>query len=215
MQISKHFIYKLNQYLGYPSLVEERDACGVGFLAHLNQPSSHYIVSQALGALKCMEHRGACGADGISGDGSGITTQIPWSLLLKDLNINISHSNYKLGLAMVFLPQEGFEKIKEIFNWVLSQNGLDLLGWREVPVNTNVLGKYAFKNKPNVQQCIVGSSIFSNNSFERQLYIVRKKIEKHVAQIDLSKQFYVCSFSSRIVIYKGMVRSEVLGIFYL
>ena len=214
MQISKHFIYKLNQFLGYPAIIEERDACGVGFLAHLNQPASHSIVKQALDALKCMEHRGACGADGISGDGSGITTQIPWHILLKDFNINKSQIDYKLGLAMVFLPDKDSEQIKQIFNWVLDQNGLDLLGWREVPVDHNVLGKYAFKNKPNIQQCIVSSSLFSSDSFERQLYIVRKKIEKHIAQINLSKQFYICSFSSRVVIYKGMVKSEVLGKFY-
>jgi len=73
-----------------------------------------------------MEHRGACGADGVSGDGSGITTQIPWSLLfqdLDDLEINKSQPNYKLGLAMVFLPDKGIEEIKQIFNWVLDQNG--------------------------------------------------------------------------------------------
>jgi len=81
-----YFIYKLNQYLGYPAIIDERDACGVGFLAHLNDPASHFIVKQALDGLKCMEHRGACGADGVSGDGSGITTQIPWSLLFQDLD---------------------------------------------------------------------------------------------------------------------------------
>jgi len=106
------------------------------------------------------------------------------------------------------------EEIKQIFNWVLDQNGLNLIAWREVPVNNSVLGKYAFRNKPNIQQCIVSSSIFSGNSLERQLYIVRKKIEKHIAQINLSKQFYICSFSSRVVIYKGMVKSDVLGEFY-
>lgn len=217
MQASKHFTYKLNQYLGHPAIIEERDACGVGFLAHMNQSSSRYIVEQALHALKCMEHRGACSADGVSGDGSGITTQIPWHFLLNSsngFNVNIGQKYKSLALAMVFLPEDVILDVKKIFNWTLEQFGFKILGWRIVPTNSAVLGQYALESKPSVQQCIISSDVFSDDVLERYLYIVRKKIEKYIAQVSTSKQFYICSFSSRVVIYKGMVRSEALGQFY-
>lgn len=217
MQPSKHFTYRLNQYLGHPAFIEERDACGVGFLAHINQEPSHFIVKQALSALECMEHRGACSADGISGDGSGITTQIPWHFLSRqcsNLDANNALLAEKLAVAMVFLPDKLLKAAKQIFEWVVTDHGFQIIAWRNVPTNYAVLGQYALKNRPNVQQCIVFSPIFSGDALERSLYIVRKKIEKHVAQIDSVKQFYICSFSSRVIIYKGMVRSEVLGQFY-
>ncbi len=217
MQASKHFTYKLNQYLGYPAFIEERDACGVGFFAHVNKSPSHYIIKQALHALKCMEHRGACSADGVSGDGSGITTQISWDFLLNDCNnlcLNDIPSSENLAVAMVFLPNSSIEAVKRVFEWVALEHSLKVLAWRLVPINSKVLGQYALENKPNVQQCIVSSNIFTGDTLERSLYVVRKKIEKHVAQIDTGKKFYICSFSSRVIVYKGMVRSEVLGEFY-
>lgn len=217
MQASKDFAYSLSQCIGYPALVEERDACGVGFLAHLNHAPSHHVLDQSLRALTCMEHRGACSADGISGDGSGITTQIPWPLLLnscENFKYDDSLSNEHLGLAMVFLPEGETSKMQKVFEWVVQEHGFRIIAWRNVPTCHEVLGQYALYNKPDIKQCIVYSEIFSGDSLERQLYVVRKKIEKHIAQLDPSKQFYICSFSSRVVIYKGMVRSEVLGQFY-
>lgn len=217
MQISKRFIYKLNQYVGYPTIIEERDACGVGFLAHVNQSSSHHLVEQALGALKCMEHRGACSADGVSGDGAGITTQIPWDFFLNyvnDKSLNKHLQVNKLALGMVFCPQVKLNRIKQIFQWILEQYNCQIITWRSVPTKDGLLGQYALENKPNIQQCIIYSKILSSDDLEQTLYVIRKKIEKHISQIDLNKQFYICSFSSRVVIYKGMVKSEVLGSFY-
>ena len=217
MQISKHLTYKLNKSLGYPAIIEERDACGVGFLANMNEISSHHLVKEALRALECMEHRGACGADGISGDGSGLTTQIPWDLLFsivkeRDSSINLSLDS--LGVAMVFFPYSEVNTFKKIIEWVLDQNNFRVIAWRLVPVTDDVLGEYALKNKPNIQQCIVCADGFTGDILERKLYIVRKKIERHIAQACLDKQFYICSFSSRVVVYKGMVRSGVLSQFY-
>nr|YP_007878313.1 ferredoxin-dependent glutamate synthase [Calliarthron tuberculosum]AGA63924.1 ferredoxin-dependent glutamate synthase [Calliarthron tuberculosum] len=218
MQVSKSSVYKLNQHLGYPAIVDERDACGVGFLVHMNQKPSNRLVIQALSALKCMEHRGACSSDGVSGDGSGITTQIPWKIINNDIENNLSQSiepNH-LGVAMIFLPSEYIEKIKQIFQWIIEQNGFKIILWRPVPVDEHALGQQAFKNKPSIYQCIIHSTFLSGDSLERALFILRKKIEKNIAQSDLNfnKQFYFCSFSSRLIIYKGMVRSEVLGQFY-
>lgn len=218
MQVSKHFTYKLNQHLGYPAITVERDACGVGFLVNINQKSSHEIVIQALEGLECMEHRGACGADGISGDGSGVTTQIPWLLLedyFQDSILNLI-DRQGLGLAMVFLPSNFIKEIHKVFQWVAEQNGFKVIGWRHVPINKDVLGIQALANQPTIHQCLVYSDSLTNDNLERELYILRKKIEKNVSQtnLNLNKQFYFCSFSSRVVVYKGMVKSEVLGQFY-
>nr|YP_010471167.1 ferredoxin-dependent glutamate synthase [Synarthrophyton patena]UVF62996.1 ferredoxin-dependent glutamate synthase [Synarthrophyton patena] len=216
MQVSKQFTYKLNQHSGYPSVVSERDACGVGFLVNINQESSHDIVMKALEGLKCMEHRGACGADDISGDGSGITTQIPWSLLnnsFKDFPLsNLKKKN--LGLAMVFLPSNFIQQIFKVFQWITEENSFKIIGWRSVPVNKDVLGMQAHKSRPSIYQCLVSSKTLFGDDLERGLYILRKKIEKNIAKMSLNKQFYFCSFSSRVIVYKGMVKSEVLGQFY-
>ena len=217
MQIPKRFIYKLDQYIGVPAIVEERSACGVGFLAQINQSASHVLVEQSLNALKCMEHRGACGADGVSGDGSGITTQIPWNFFMNVVyrqSIN-GFSVNQLALGMIFCSKKNLSKSQQIFAWILEQYDCQVIAWRTVPTNDNVLGKYALINKPSIQQCFIYSKVLSGDKLEKQLYIVRKKIEKYIAQISLNKQFYICSFSSRIVVYKGMVKSEALGSFYL
>nr|YP_009502199.1 ferredoxin-dependent glutamate synthase [Porolithon onkodes]ASB29800.1 ferredoxin-dependent glutamate synthase [Porolithon onkodes] len=218
MQISKCFISRLNQYVGYPAMIEERDACGVGFLAYVDQTSSSALVKQALGALKCMEHRGACSADRISGDGSGITTQIPWKLFLKDIpnNFLLDESQTKnLAIGMVFFPQDGIIAIKKIFHWILEQYNCKIIHWRSVPTNDTVLGYYALKNQPVIEQCIIYSNVLLEDEIEKILYLARKTIEKYVAQIDSNQQFYVCSLSSRVIVYKGMVKAEALGVFYL
>ena len=217
MQISKHFISKLNQYVGFPAFIEERDACGVGFLADLKQPPSHNLVRQALNALNCMEHRGACSADGVSGDGAGITTQIPWDFFITEISKRNFKSDYNLNncaIAMIFFPQEKITQIEQICQWTLEQHGCEVIDWRSVPTNNSVLGQYSLINKPNIKQCIIHSKNCTGDELEKILYVIRKKIEKYVAQIDLSKQFYICSFSSRVIVYKGMVKSEILGSFY-
>ena len=215
MQVPKYCVYRLNQHLGYPSVISERDACGVGFLANISCQSSHQLILQSLHALKCMEHRGACGADGISGDGSGIMTQIPWELLDKDIANNVLNSK-SLGLAMLFLPSNFIQEIQDLFKWVAEQNNFQVVKWRSVPTNDSVLGSQALKNRPIIKQCIVSSNSLTGDHLERGLYILRKKIEKNIAQagLNLNRSFYFCSFSSRVVVYKGMVKSNVLGQFY-
>ena len=216
MQASKYFTHKLDQYFGNPSIIEERDACGVGFLVDIKMLSSHSIILQALNSLQCMEHRGACGADCVSGDGSGITTQIPW-LLFKNTMSQLNFNAYdSVGVAMLFLPHSYLTEISEIVNWLVKENGFELLCWRSVPVSEERLGSQALENKPVIKQCFVKSELLSGDELERKLYVLRKKIEKTIAQTDLnvSKQFYFCSFSSRIIVYKGMVKADALGLFY-
>nr|QVY58278.1 ferredoxin-dependent glutamate synthase [Kappaphycus striatus] len=217
MQISKYFTNKLNQYTGYPSMVTERDACGVGFIAQINDVPSHNLILQAINALTCMEHRGGCSADRISGDGSGIMTQIPWDLLVNDIYQKDFHNINKLGVGMIFFPRENIESLKQICEWVLEEEGLEIKIWRNVPVNESVLGLQASTNQPKIQQCLVESRNLQGDKLERALYISRKKIEKLVSQtiLNTNKLFYICSFSSRIIVYKGMVRSEVLAQYYV
>nr|QCI06091.1 glutamate synthase [Dicranema revolutum] len=217
MQISKYFTNKLSQYPGYPYIIRERDACGVGFIAQINSLPSHMLISKAINALTCMEHRGACGSDRVSGDGSGIMTQIPWKLFMNCMSPNIIKNVEGIGVAMVFFPHSNIESLKKICEWVLEEEGLSVLVWRNVPVNQFVLGTQAKVNQPNIQQCFVRSKDCVGDDLEKKLYIIRKKIEKSVSQtlLNLNKQFYICSFSSRTIVYKGMVRSEVLGQYYL
>nr|YP_009392633.1 glutamate synthase [Bostrychia tenella]ARW61195.1 glutamate synthase [Bostrychia tenella] len=217
MQASRDFTYKLSQFLGYPSVIYERSACGVGFITRINHKPSHEIVLRALHALNCMEHRGGCGSDRESGDGAGITTQVPWGLLLLPFNNLVTKDIKSRGVAMIFLLSEHLEQIKNIFEWALSEYKLSVIGWREVPVNSSVLGEKSLNNEPCVMQCLVQSYEFQEDELEKILYIVRKKIEKLISDTkpEIYKDFYICSFSAKVIVYKGMVRSQILSQYYL
>nr|YP_009398206.1 glutamate synthase [Thaumatella adunca]ARW67392.1 glutamate synthase [Thaumatella adunca] len=217
MQASRDFTYRLSQFLGFPSIVDERDACGVGFVAQINQTPSHSVVLSALKALNCMEHRGGCSADRKSGDGAGITTQIPWDLLLSSFpNIIIDQDKLR-AVAMIFVVPQHIHYIKNIFEWILGQYSFNIVGWRLVPVNSTVLGMNSSINEPSVLQCIIQYSGFKLDNIEKVLYIIRKKIEKVISNTSPSiyKNFYICSFSSKVIIYKGMVCSEALSEYYI
>ena len=217
MQVSKNFTYKLGHFLGFSSLTDERDACGVGFVANLTNESSNGILLNALMSLNCMEHRGGCSADRESGDGAGVTTAIPWNIIMPSSNcINFGEDSLR-AVAMVFLRREHLEYVKSIFNWIFNEYDLNILSWRNVPVDSTVLGENSLKNEPFVIQCVVSSSSFREVEFEKILYIIRKKIEIVVSNTtpDIYKNFYICSFSSRTIVYKGMLRSESLSEYYL
>ncbi len=206
-------------YAGPPWLVEERDACGVGFIATQSGLASHNLVKQALVALGCLEHRGGCSADNDSGDGAGMLTAIPWALLsrwLADQNKKVPSSFDQMAVGMLFLPAqpELQSQIRQIIDDQLSKIGLEVLGWRPVPVNSEVLGVQAKENQPYIAQVIVAAPMVGEE-LERLLYLARKRIGQQIAISVATDEFYVCSFSSRTIVYKGMVRSEVLGKFYL
>lgn len=212
------FAAQNNGFVGQSWLVEERDACGVGFIADQQGRSTHDLVQKTLVALGCMEHRGGCSADQDSGDGAGVMMGLPWQLLnqwaeaegLIPLNGDLTVG--QTGVSMIFLPQDesiaalAQRKVEEIF----TQEGLSWVGWRSVPTDPSVLGIQAKANLPGIVQAIVTASE-SGDALERKLYIARKKIEKAID----SREFYICSCSSRTIVYKGMVRSTVLGEFYL
>ena len=202
-------------------LVEERDACGVGFLAYPNGELHHDILDKALSALSCLEHRGGCSADSDSGDGAGITTAIPWKIINQWLSEQgkTVPQGYSIGVGMVFLPQDENKaaRCRKIVNAVIEKEELQVLGWREVPVNRDVVGPQAKEVAPEIEQMIVASPQ-SGDDLERQLYLARRSIGKVLqreSDIVWQEELYFCSFSSRTIVYKAMVRSAVLGDFYL
>ena len=201
-------------FQGQRWLVEERDACGVGFIAYQDGRQSNKIVREALKALGCMEHRGGCSADRDSGDGAGIMTALPEKLFadwFTEQNIPQPEAE-SWGVGMVFLPQdaEQIQELKQYVVEVVEGEELEVLGWREVPVKPEVLGQQARDNQPHIEQIVVRStSGLTGDDLERKLYIARSRVGKK-----LSDNFYICSFSCRTIVYKGMVRSVILGEFY-
>ncbi|KAG5242545.1 ferredoxin-dependent glutamate synthase family protein [Salix suchowensis] len=200
-------------------IISERGACGVGFIANLENKPSHAIVKDALSALGCMEHRGGCGADNDSGDGSGLMTSIPWELFDKWAESEGIGSFDKLhtGVGMIFFPQDDIlmKEAKEVIVNIFKQEGLEVLGWRPVPVNTSVVGFNAKETMPNIEQVFVRVIKEENvDDIERELYICRKLIERAANSKSWGDELYFCSLSNQTIVYKGMLRSEVLRLFY-
>lgn len=207
-------IHQIDPYWGPPWLVEERDACGVGFIADVRGSGSHQLIEQALSALGCLEHRGGCSADQDSGDGSGIMTAIPRAILapwFAENGLNMPESE-RLGVGMVFLPQATQERAdaKAHIEEIVNKYNIKILGWRTVPVRPETLGRQARENQPFVEQILVTSPDLAGSQFDRLLYIARSEVGKQLAD-----DFYFCSFSCRTLVYKGMVRGEILREFYL
>eukprot|EP00571_Detonula_confervacea_P013151 CAMPEP_0172310350 /NCGR_PEP_ID=MMETSP1058-20130122/11432_1 /TAXON_ID=83371 /ORGANISM="Detonula confervacea, Strain CCMP 353" /LENGTH=1669 /DNA_ID=CAMNT_0013023145 /DNA_START=142 /DNA_END=5151 /DNA_ORIENTATION=- len=216
-----------NMFEGPLPLVRERDACGVGFIANTNSGDefgTHKVLSQGLHALDCMEHRGACGGDGISGDGAGIMTQIPWKLFSDYRSDNCPQP----GVGMVFMPQDESrrDEVKEVIEKVCAANELEFLGWREVPVDPDTLGPQAREASPAMWQMFVKAPGLleddeaTRDGFERTLYLVRRRIAVELKAAGLlkkedgSEEVYFASFSSQTIVYKGMVQGCVLPQFY-
>ena len=210
--------------LGPSWLVEERDACGVGFVADQQGRASHKLVADTLNALVCMEHRGGCCADKYSGDGAGIMTAIPWELLqtwASEAGL-AALTPESTGVAMMFLPQkdEAAATARTLFEEAIAATGLECLGWRQVPVAPDTLGPLALEFQPQIEQAVVTSSSLSGDDLERSLYLARRRFEQSLAAQaketgDQSlADAYTCSLSCRTIVYKGMVRSEVLAQFY-
>lgn len=195
-------------------LVEERDACGVGFIAYQDGRQNHQLVQQALNALGCMEHRGGCSADRDSGDGAGIMTSLPEKIFATWFaeHNRSQPATEAWGVGMVFLPQDSdkITKAKQFIEETVAAENLTVIGWREVPVNPDVLGEQARKNQPHIEQIVVTSAEgLTGDDLDRKLYIARSRVGKK-----LTDNFYICSFSCRTIVYKGLVRSVVLGKFY-
>jgi glutamate synthase (ferredoxin) len=210
-------------YPGQPWLVEERDACGVGFIADQQGRATHDLVEKSLGALTCMEHRGGCSADQDSGDGAGVMLGIPWKLLdqwAADNGVTLNRA--ATGVGMIFLPRDSAiaQTARAIVAAIATAEGLTVLGWRTVPVKPELLGIQARENQPQIEQLILQSEL-RGEDLERSLYLLRKRVNTQIATVVKDdpaqaalEEFYACSISNRTIVYKGMVRSSVLGDFY-
>ncbi|MBF0238704.1 MAG: glutamate synthase large subunit [SAR324 cluster bacterium] len=193
----------------------EHDSCGVGFIVHMKGEKSHGIITQALELLTNLKHRGALGADPETGDGAGIMIQIPHDFLVEQaqaLEITLPDPG-KYGAGMVFMPQD--EKKRQrcglIIENVLAEEGLAILGWRDVPTDPHHVGKNAAKVQPVIRQIFVENTLgLEHEIFERKLYVVRKLIQNTTQGNDL----YIPSLSSRTMIYKGMLHATQLKPFY-
>ena len=206
-----------NNHSYHPSM--EHAACGVGLITSLNGKKSRQVVDYGIEALKAVWHRGAVDADGKSGDGAGICIEIPQNFFLEKIQ-ETGHShkgNNEICVGMVFLPKAEYsaqERCKALVEQVLLEKDFYIYGWRQVPVNPNVLGKTADSNRPEITQVIFkNNKEMERDDLERLLYIVRKKILKKIRNQQIS-DFYICSMSSRSIIYKGMFLAEALADFY-
>ena len=201
-----------------PSL--EHEACGVGLVATTDGKKSREVVEYGIEALKAVWHRGAVDADGKSGDGAGIKLEIsPEFFIQKILETGHKHQEDKrICVGMVFMPRNDYadqEKCRSIIETVLLNQNYYIYGWRQVPVNPKVLGPTAESNRPEIAQVLFRKNeVIKTNNLERDLYEARKKIEKRARENQLNS-FYICSLSSRSIVFKGMFLAESLADFYL
>jgi len=197
----------------------EHDACGVGFLASTEGKKSRKVVEFGIQALKAVWHRGAVDADGKTGDGAGIHIEIPQDFFVERIqNAGRQHKTGAICVGMIFLPRNDYssqEKCKTIVENELLSKNYYVYRWRQVPVNSKVLGIKAESNRPEIVQIIFKSNNpeLKGDDLERDLYVARKKIERQSNLLKL-RDFYICSFSSRSIIYKGMFLAEALSEFY-
>lgn len=182
----------------------EHDACGVGMVVNIHGNKSHELVDNALKVLENMRHRGAEGADNKTGDGAGIMLQIPHEFILLQ-GIPVPEKG-KYGTGLVFLPKDEAQQqdILSIMIEEIEREGLSLMYLRNVPTNPDCLGETALASEPGIKQLFV-TGVTDNRVpyFERTLYLIRKRIERRVK----NKDFYICSLSSKNIIYKGMLSS--------
>ena len=196
----------------------EHDACGVGFIAQISGKRSNDILRMALKSVCNLTHRGAVAADTQTGDGAGVQTQLPVKLFFEtvpSLGSKIRGGD-ELGVGMLFMPRdpEASSLCKALVEYVLSQRGLTLLGWRTVPIDLSVIGDSAALTAPDIRQVLVKKNHGAmSDTFERSLYLARKEIERHAWKAKMSG-FYVCSFSSRTIVYKGLLIATALDRFY-
>jgi glutamate synthase domain-containing protein 2/glutamate synthase domain-containing protein 1/glutamate synthase domain-containing protein 3 len=200
----------------------ERDACGVGFICHVKGVPSHGIVSDALQMLENMNHRGACGCEEDSGDGAGILVKTPDKFFrreAKKLNITLPAEGH-YGVGMVFLPLDMVmrHECERVLERVAVQNGMKVLGWRDVPVDSTFVGATPKEVEPRIRQVFVsaGETFFNKKDFDRRLYLVRQRTENEIefGENGLSpaarEQFYICILSANRMIYKGMLTATQL-----
>ena len=202
--------------LGYGPEDFERDACGVGCVVAIDGQPRREVVVAGIDALKAVWHRGAVDADGKTGDGAGIHIQIPQAFFKSQIKGLVDASGH-IAVGMVFLPRNNInqqEACRTLVESEILRFGYAIRGWRQVPVNTAVIGEKAATTRPEIEQIIIGNpNGRADERFERDLYLIRRRIER-LALAENITEFYICSMSCRSVIYKGLFLAEQLAVFY-
>lgn len=200
----------------------EHDSCGTGFIANINGSKSNQTIHDALTMLENMEHRGACGCDPDSGDGAGILIQLPHEFLMEecsDIEVSLPQLG-EYGVGMIFFPKDSTLKkaCRTIIQNATEKLGINLLGFRKVPINSSVIGETARSAEPDVEQVFVArpSHIHNTEDFERKLFVLRRYINKTVNETlpAATEHFYFPSFSCQTIIYKGQVTTFQLRQYY-
>jgi glutamate synthase (NADPH/NADH) large chain len=225
--VSPEYPIELHTYrppaLGLYDPSQEKDACGVGFIANIKGVKSHQIVADAINILCNLEHRGATGADSRFGDGAGILVQIPHAFFVRktrELGFTLPEPG-KYAIGALFMPRDvpWRNVIKGIIADQIKAEGLKLLGWRDVPTDNASLGETVKPTEPANMQVFIGigkAKIADEDEFERRLYILRKSISQAIYQRRERglAGYYPCSMSCRTIIYKGMFLADQLGSYY-
>jgi glutamate synthase (ferredoxin) len=210
----------MNSYPSVPNSLYrpdfEHDACGVGFVANIKGVKSHALVEQGLQILRNLDHRGACGCEANTGDGAGILIQMPHEFLAdaaQKAGITLPPAG-QYGVGMIYLPRDARQrrKLELAFEKIINSEGQDFLGWRTVPTDNSSLGETAKASEPHVRQVFIGrgAGVTDDLSFERKLYVIRKRSYSEIrcSTKDGAGYWYVCSLSCRTLVYKGMLLTE-------
>ncbi|MTI58758.1 MAG: glutamate synthase large subunit [Firmicutes bacterium] len=199
----------------------EHDACGMGFITNIKGKKSHRIVHQALEILVNLSHRGATGSEANTGDGAGILIQLPHNFFAKEtakLGFSLPSAG-EYGVGMVFLPRKKAyrKKYQAFFNKIIEEEGQQLLGWRDVPVDDSGIGNSARECMPHISQVFIGrnDSLSDDMVFERKLYVIGRRAEKEIKSPDIAQGMYLASISHRTIVYKGMLMPEQVEDFFL
>src|SRR5690242_14714735 len=197
---------------------EEHDSCGVGFVATLDGTPRRDVVQAGIDALKAVWHRGAVDADGKTGDGAGIHVEIPQDFFAAA----VERAGNKLmpgpiAVGQVFMPKTDLgaqERCRQIVETEILNFGFAIYGWRQVPINVRCIGEKANATRPEIEQIMIWNAKGSpEEEFERDLFVIRRRIEKQAIAAQIP-ELYFCSLSSRSIIYKGMFLAESLAEFY-
>ncbi len=196
---------------------DEHDACGVGMIAAIDGVPRRAIVEKGIEGLRSLWHRGAVDADGKTGDGAGIHIQLPQAFFADYIARIGKQPDARIAVGMVFLPKKNFanqELCRAIIETEILRLGYTIHGWRQVPVVADVIGDIASESRPEIEQVIIASRPeFDEAKTERDLYLIRRRIENAV-RAKAIQDFYICSLSSRSIIYKGLFKAEQLTSFY-
>lgn len=212
---------RINNQQGLYNPEFEHDSCGVGFVANIKGVKSHQVIRDGIELLENLKHRGAAGSDPDTGDGAGIMVQVPDRFLrtkCDELEIDLPEPGH-YGVGMIFLPPLSEDRyiIENIFEHIINEEAQEFLGFRDVPVNENVIGKVARSVMPVFKQIFIGKGEDTDiKDFERKLLIIRKKMGLEIRTTELSQKpfFYICSLSSKVLIYKGQLKAEQLDSFF-